>query len=45
MSDGKCTDHPFIGGVVVAEGVECGGEAEDVEVEVSELGMVVEVVF
>lgn len=45
MSDGKGADHPFIGGMVMAEGVEGGGVAEDVEVEVSKFGMVVEVVL
>lgn len=45
MSDGKGADHPFISGVVVAEGVEGGGMAEDVEVEVSKLWMMVEVVL
>ncbi|KAL8260451.1 hypothetical protein R6Q59_028404 [Mikania micrantha] len=34
MSDGKGSNHPFIGGVVVAEGVEGGSIAEDVEVKV-----------
>lgn len=45
MGYGKGADHPFIGGVVVAEGIEGGGVAEDVEVEVSKFGMVVELVF
>lgn len=45
MSDGKGSDHPFISGVIVAEGVEGGGMAEDVEVKVSEFWMVVEVVL
>ena len=45
MSYGECTDHPFVGGVVMAEGVEGGDVAEDVEVKVGELGVVVEVVF
>lgn len=45
MSDGKGADHPFISGVVVAEGVEGGGMVEDVEVKVSKLWMIVEVVL
>ena len=45
MSDGKGADHPFISGVVVTERVEGGSMAEDVEVKVSELWMMVKVVL
>lgn len=42
---GEGSGHPLEGGVVVAEGVEGGGVAEDMEVEVGEFGVVVEVGF
>ncbi|KAD3336381.1 hypothetical protein E3N88_31900 [Mikania micrantha] len=37
----KCSNHSFIGGVVVAEGVEGGSIAEDVEVKVEEVSEMV----
>lgn len=45
VGDGKSFDHPLVGGVVVAEGVDGGGPCEDVEVEVGKFGMVMELVL
>lgn len=45
MSDGKGADHPFISGVIVTERVEGGSMAEDVEVKVSKLWMMMELVL
>lgn len=45
VGDGEGSDHPFEGGVVVAEGIECGGVAEDVEVELGEIGVVMEAIL
>lgn len=42
-SEGTC--HPFVGGVVVREGVEGGSPREEMEVEVGERRVVVEFGF
>lgn len=42
---GKGFDHPLIGGMVMAEGVDGGGPCEDVEIKVGKFWMIVELVL
>lgn len=45
VGNGKGFNHPLVGGVVVAEGVDGGGPCEDMEVKVGKFRVIMELVF